>query len=1027
MKILSDDAAVAAGNALGEEPFLVVRIDWSSGTVWYADKDTSLARGDILNASALAAQVREASFGSVGEMSFTMDDSDGHFKQHIDTCCPEGTDVTVYQAFESAKSTEDFIVLMKGVMISPEWSEGRRDFSFSVETKVRDLEVGFAVEQDAYDVLVETIPLLTEEAIGRAWPLCFGSNVHVPALRVLAPPETSLNQVFKTGDTQFYVDDASHFPDDESIDVIIDGMVFRVVVDKANNRMIVGEPNVPKYEGIGFASREADDDAANPWVAWIDQDVSLANNFIFFTAENGNSVYHRVVRQEGRKIWMDNRRVQRNPRLGTDFWLPDGFAVVPQPLGPPTIISQVAKCGRDGWGIQMSYVGGATTSNGQLAIGGFRDTAQVISGVRWKFTGGESVRLWAYPAGSHQHTIKNVINLIPCTEIAAVYAWRRNPTTGVRSFHAVPQGYYTVDLSDTVLGHSCATVTLKQPLNDYYAQGWEDRIFVSHKSSVGPNVSDVIKWLLENYSNLAVDDDSFAAVAMACANYPVAIVLEQKQNVLQLCEDIAWKARCALLIEDGVARLKYLSIEPDADYTIDEAVVENHSLMLTNTRIEEIVTHFRANWLLDHSGRTIKSKTLVKTENVAKFGLVKREVDFNIYNVESLVQKSATFWAHRLANAWRYAKLNALKRTAFGLEMLDCVSVDLGILGMAPPKGVLESHSFDADAADQTTFGLSLWLPLLAGTKLQDPQAWLSDAGDTLPADPVDNIHEVTHDEQWSDDLSRHYVNQRPTSYPAKVINASADGLGYNVDVYADGFEAEDGTPLDPTNRDGSGARIPFVAYPIEIGIALDRQFLAGSVINGQDVSGLERCRNLLTEGTKIQVFNAHGSRWLFNVPGDQHHVPAKINGPTADAIGRIGFTTYHTGWDGPAGQTEVKAIYLGDVSSANVGDKCFLFQHGELKFAMPLGGGGTSLRCFKVTVNNADGTYEGLEYDEPDGTLLGDPDHPTPLKEDNGSVDVPVDQFVRAVPGVSTMDVASSGDTDVPILWFNMPFGCPS
>lgn len=123
-------------------------------------------------------------------------------------------------------------------------------------------------------------------------------------------------------------------------------------------------------------------------------------------------------------------------------------------------------------------------------------------------------------------------------------------------------------------------------------------------------------------------------------------------------------------------------------------------------------------------------------------------------------------------------------------------------------------------------------------------------------------------------------------------------------------------------------------------------------------------------------------------------------------------------------------AVYLPDGMTATVGMFGLVVVGTELEDQNPLffpggSGGGTSVKCFKVTVNNADGSYEGVEYDEPGGTLLGDLAHPTPLKEDNHSIQVPVDQWVRGYPGTSSMDVASSGDTAVPIFWFSMPFGC--
>lgn len=1000
MKTLSGNATTAANRALGEDPLTLLAIEWSSGTRWYATRDLEFrsAKGSILSHGSLTAQAKANSSGAVGEMSFTLSDSEGDLKALIDTCCAEGTKATVYECFASAMTEDDLIVLLRGVIVSPEWSEAERTLSLSVETKVKDQEVGFAIEQADYEDLVPDEPLLTDEAIGKAWPLCFGSILHAPALKLFAPPETFLNGTFKTGDNSFTVEDATKFPENVAIDVIIDGMVFKVQVVHATKTMHVGEPNVPKYQNIGFATRDASDpDYPNPWVAWIDQDVSLANTFIYFVSEQGNTVYHRVLRQEGRKIWVDNRIVQKSKsekRVLTSLAVPNqlesaryfdnAYGIAPVLLGPPTVIKEVARYGRDGWGIEMSYMGANTSSSAvHVATSSFRDVAEVISSVPWKFAAGTSVKLWANPSGSGLHPVKYIVNQIPSTQVRAVFAWRRNPRTGTRTFTPIPASYYTVNLSESLFGQTATTVTLKQPLSEYYGQGWEDAIYVSFKSSVGPNVADVIEWLLETYSDIEVDAASFSSVHSACANYPISKLQDSKVDVVALCEDIAWKSRCGLLIEDGSAKLKYLSVEPSPDDAVDEDVIENKSLLLTNTRIEDIITHFRAFWKKDHSGRPGSEQVLSKVENVARFGLIKRDFTFDTFNVKSLVEKSATFWAHRYANAWRKAKATFLSRQALAYEMFDCIQLDLGILGPSV-KGVIESHTFDSGDEAETSFGHSIWLPWLAGTTSQDARAWLSDAGDTLPPDPVDQLNTTTIDEQWADDLSRSFVQNKPITRPAKIINESADRLGFNVDVYDDGYEDVDGTELPPTNRDLSGNRIPFVAYPTDLAMALDRQFPVGDVN-----VGAEKYRNILQPGTKIQIFSVHGARWMFNVPADRAHVLGKINGPTLDALGRIGVTLYPNGFDASTAQTEVKAYYAGsDVGSAAVGDRGLLLQHGDVKVFFPLGGSGSSTKVFKVLFNNGDGSYEGQEYDRPGGTPTGPDD--VFLIENNYSDNVP-------------------------------------
>jgi hypothetical protein len=1009
MKTLSGNAATSADQRLGEEPIAVLRIDWPrSGTRYYASCDFAPAEGRVLSVGDLVAQAKVDGLGSVGAISFSLDDGDGVLKALTNSNRLEGATAYVYHAFASTPLHVDWTLLLKGAVVGPEWSEGDRSLSLEVETKIHDLEVGFAIEQEDYDDLVPDEPMLEPACVGQAWPLCFGSVLHVPALKVIASPETTLNSTFKKGDTSFTVEDASQFPTNTPIDVIIDGMVFTVTVDKVNNRMTVGEANVPKYQSIAFAAREsADDDVNNPWVAWIAQDVSIANHFIFFKASNGNTVYHRVIRQEGRKIWLDNKTVRQKSGNNQFF---SGFGIIPEFLQAPTVISQVARFGRDGWGVEMSYVGGATTSNGRLAIKDFRNPIQVISEVKWKFPSGEVVRMWGNPAGSGLHPVRYVANLIPSTAVRGVYAWRTNPKTGHRAFRAIPINHYNISLSYSLFGKTPTVIELKQPLSELYGQGWEDTIYVSLKSSVGPNASDIIKWLLENYSNLTVDATTFASVKTKLTKYPMGFARFSKENALSLAESLAWQSRCALIMEDGTVKLKYLSEEPSSDMQLTNALVANRSLVCSNTDAEEIVTQFRAFWQKDYSGRPGKRRTFVLSENVSTYGLRKREYDFFAYNVQSLVQKSASFWAHRVANAWRLAKLNVLKRSALKLEMFDTVDFalsDSSLLGAL--KGVVEAHSHDF----KTTTGLSIWLPSVVGTMTQDSKAWLSDASDTVPADPADRVSEADYDEQWSDDASAGYSSDGIASRPAKIVSKVDDDPflkgAFYVNCFDEGYYDSDGKENPPTNVE-NGVVVPLVAYPTDVALALDRVLPPGDAFAGQTIYGMD-----LEAGTKVSIFNIAGRHWMFNVPADRNVILGKVNGPEPDALGRIGFTHYPNGFDKPASRTEIKAIYVGDVDAAVVGDKVHIFQRGDTQFAVPISESSGSSRVFKITQNSGGGSYTGREYEEPNGVTPGNLFN---LKEENGSTVVPVDQWVRGF-------LSSSLINGEKFYWFSMPFGC--
>jgi hypothetical protein len=129
--------------------------------------------------------------------------------------------------------------------------------------------------------------------------------------------------------------------------------------------------------------------------------------------------------------------------------------------------------------------------------------------------------------------------------------------------------------------------------------------------------------------------------------------------------------------------------------------------------------------------------------------------------------------------------------------------------------------------------------------------------------------------------------------------------------------------------------------------------------------------------------------------------------------------------------------VYPSNGVSVSVGDIGLVVQAATNGSQVPLffqGGGSTGVaqKFYQIVINHNNGTYEGVEYDEPQGTPLVGLDSVTgeykrtPLSELNTSKDVPTDHWVLAQPGVSTRTLSIDGvDTDLTVMWFSAPFGC--
>lgn len=329
-----------------------------------------------------------------------------------------------------------------------------------------------------------------------------------------------------------------------------------------------------------------------------------------------------------------------------------------------------------------------------------------------------------------------IANLIPSTSVKEVLA-RRN-IEGVEVLVPVPSRYYTVNLSESIAGQTATTIRLKRPLDQYFDENWINQIFVSLVSSVGPNTADEIEHLVTNWSSLTVDAASFATVKAAITKYPSHFALLERGNTLQAIEQIAWQARCAAYVREGVVFLKYLSTEGTPVLTIDEPKVEETSFVLSHSQTEDLVTKLVAEWDRVYSAE--ERNKVVLRNNVGKYGEFEETFNFFIYNIESLVIKSATFWLMRLSNIWKVLKLETFLQT-LALEEFDSVELNFSddLLSSAAVTGVVELAEYDSGSRKIT---YEIWSPVRAGFLTQYAFAY--------PADAAVDLEYPTEDDEYA-------------------------------------------------------------------------------------------------------------------------------------------------------------------------------------------------------------------------------------------------------------------------------------
>jgi hypothetical protein len=235
---------------------------------------------------------------------------------------------------------------------------------------------------------------------------------------------------------------------------------------------------------------------------------------------------------------------------------------------------------------------------------------------------------WA-PAGTEvwieaESEILYIVSLIPGT-VDSVTAYRTAPN-GFRYLTEVPEDFYTVYETDYD-GYQVVEIGLSTSLSSR-DDTWEDDIYVSFTSTVGPNPCDIIEWLVNKYTSLSVDATSFAAVKSSLTNYPTNFYLISRPDVYDLIQDIAYQSRCSVYIRNDVVYIRYLSEEPTSVRTLSESDVLSGTFIESLSETEDVYTTHNITW--KPAGAVVRDdqeldRKLILKYNVGKYGTVEED------------------------------------------------------------------------------------------------------------------------------------------------------------------------------------------------------------------------------------------------------------------------------------------------------------------------------------------------------------------------------------------------------------------
>lgn len=781
MRTLTAAATTELAKQFGTEPVMVVEIQWTDGGSIFTYGDITDATNDvdgrILEVSGLdnvitINGVTQATTGESSQLSVTLDDRDGAIKNILDQNDIHKRPVWVYHWFPNLDYSDKFL-LYKGQVSSPlEWHEGDRTVRFDIINELEDAEVGFSVEEG-------DIEFAPDSLYGKAWPLVFGTCIHVPALKL----RQAFSGILRTG---FGIHDFTIACKLDQINNMCCPLVFggwRTVRSPAPPFSV--DLIATFNEEPGCKCRRFQQ--INQW----ELDLSTQRSYEYGSLEilNGD------IFPQNQQITLDICGAKVRGKMNDTTFTVSSYV---HPKRSELTCPETRRWLGCGVRVDQSQ-GGSSVGNGfynaRDQVPDFNTGVNPACGASgpendrtnlgWDYlaTFPTADFFWAEPGCEvfleDTEEIVYVANLLPST-VLRVAAYRTFES-GVRELVTVPSSLYTTRISD-FNGYMVTEIVFNGELSRR-GEGWEDEIYVSQTSSVGPNTVDILEWLIDKYTDFSTDAASFADVKTKIDNYPSHFPLLERRNIFEVLKDIAFQARCALYLRNDVFTILYLAEEPATDVTVTESDVLPKSLILTHTPTEDLVTKFVAEWKKDYA--IDEPNKVIVRYNVKRYGTQEETFDFFIYNIRELVEKSATFWTIRMANTWRRLKFKT-PITKLATEVFDVAEVTLPDFSGNTIKSLIEKATYDSDRQE---IEFELWTPVRAGETTQFVFSW--------PAGiEIDNIWPTLDDQQ----------------------QGNAGGSGPNVNVTAPALHPLSrpgqfqGASLKKTNCSKIGAGSPFGA-----------------------------------------------------------------------------------------------------------------------------------------------------------------------------------------------------------------------
>jgi hypothetical protein len=693
------------------EPMVLVEVEWVTGMpVAYTDRKLNgqdYPYPYVINISQFDSTKVLSGNGDSQQVTITMNDIDGSLRAIIDTQDIHLKIVRLYLTFQGLP-LEEKALMFEGVINSPmTWDEGGRTLTFDVLSKIESVEAGFTMEDGDF-------PFIDPADRNSPWPLVFGDICNMKAVQVRGTRKGFLAEGVGVKDPtieerlcQAYKLQCPTVQSATSADGGVNagaggstggGTTYMTNVQTGKKDKQCVKRRADKICEILFEKQQQEQYVKTQFTIRNgtefpqDQTITIQINEVKFEGSMNGETFSvsQVIHPDPK----DNPPCVDTPEPGWGYRWGHGFTENP---------TTVAGCQSGGNDYNQQVVGGG--------------------GESWKYfnTFERSNFIWLPPGTTvllaDEAEVINTVSLVPGT-VTQVAAYRNYSDTSLLT--AVDTDRYTVVTTDYG-GYDVVEVWLDAPLSTIEDEDWDDDIFVSFSSSIGPSPADEIQWLVETYTDLTVDAASFASVKSSLTNYPSNFFRKSRDRVLDLIRDIAYQARCAVFIRDNVVYLVYLSKEPTSVATITESDILPNSFRITHTTTENLQTRHTISWSEGEAGVFKSDETdfeFVLKHNIPKYGVFEGDYNYFTMNIFELVEKSATFWMIRKSNTWKHIEFET-PLTHLNLDVFDAITVNLS--QFPTTKCVIEEARFNLDT---NTISFKCWTPIRMGESSEYTWAW---------------------------------------------------------------------------------------------------------------------------------------------------------------------------------------------------------------------------------------------------------------------------------------------------------------